>query len=251
MKAQLQVNGQLCAVDLAAPLDISIPLRQGAANVNAFHLSAPRFEPVRAGSFVGSVADGGPCNCEDLLVNAHGNGTHTECVGHITAERITINECLTRFFFIADLLTLDPIRRADGDRLIMPKQLSAYLAGRTSQALILRTLPNSDAKRSRHYSGTNPVYLDSRTATAIREAGIKHLLVDFPSVDREEDGGELLAHHAFWNLPGVPRRDATISEMIYVPDTISDGRYLLSFQIMSVESDASPSKPVLYELFAA
>ena len=73
-------------------------------------------------------------------------------------------------------------------------------------------------------------------------------MIDLPSVDAEEDGGELAAHHAFWNYPAQPRMDSTITEMIFVDDKIKDGLYLLNIQIASIESDASPSKPVLYEL---
>lgn len=36
----------------------------------------------------------------------------------------------------------------------------------------------------------------------IVQKGFKHILVDFPSVDREEDEGRLLAHRAFWKGKG-------------------------------------------------
>jgi hypothetical protein len=44
------------------------------------------------------------------------------------------------------------------------------------------------------------------------------------------------------------RLEATITEMIYVPDNVADGSYLLNLQI-AFENDASPSKPVLYSVF--
>ena len=79
----------------------------------------------------------------------------------------------------------------------------------------------------------------------IRERGIKHLLIDQPSVDREHDEGKLLAHKAFWNYSIKERLDATITELIYAPDSIPDGYYLLNLQIAPFENDASPSKPIL------
>ena len=91
-------------------------------------------------------------------------------------------------------------------------------------------------------------------ATFIREIGIQHLLIDLPSVDREEDEGKLLAHKAFWNVKNVDvlnvdaRLNCTITEMIYVDDTFSDGSYILNLQIASFENDASPSKPILYKI---
>ena len=91
-------------------------------------------------------------------------------------------------------------------------------------------------------------------ALYLRESGIQHLLIDLPSVDKEKDEGKLLAHKAFWNVTDVntlnsdARVEATITEMIHVPDAIPDGSYLLNLQIASFENDASPSKPVLYSM---
>ena len=80
--------------------------------------------------------------------------------------------------------------------------------------------------------------------------GIKHLLIDLPSVDRERDQGKLLSHNAFWDTEGKMRLDATITELIFVPNKIDDGTYFLNIQIAPFENDASPSKPVLYEIEA-
>ena len=97
-------NGQM-RIDLSEPLDISIPLRPGVKGVNAWY--APQFaaEPVVAGSFVGSTLKGGSVNFMNVSLNPHGNGTHTECVGHISTEPYTINQCLKTFFFSAELIS--------------------------------------------------------------------------------------------------------------------------------------------------
>ena len=116
------------------------------------------------------------------------------------------------------------------------------------EALILRTLPNHKAKRRRAYSGTNPPYLEPALAQYLAGQHLEHLLLDLPSVDREVDGGALLAHHAFWQYPHATRPQATITELIFVPDELEDGLYLLNLQITSLELDASPSKPILYAL---
>jgi len=115
-------------------------------------------------------------------------------------------------------------------------------------------LPNEKEKKSRKYSNTNPPYLSEDAAIFIRESEIQHLLIDLPSVDREHDEGKLLAHKAFWNVTNTEtlnddaRLNATITEMIYVPDEITDGDYILNLQIASFENDASPSKPILYKI---
>src|ERR1700752_1789162 len=105
MKTFIEFEGKKLTADLARPIDISIPLRSGEKNPNAFGIQYPLFEPFRAGDFIASVALGSSVNCENLFLNPHGNGTHTECVGHILKERFTINKALTSFFFKARLVT--------------------------------------------------------------------------------------------------------------------------------------------------
>ena len=78
---------------------------------------------------------------------------------------------------------------------------------------------------------------------------MKHLLIDLPSIDREKDDGLLLAHNAFWNTSGKVRTESTITELIYVPNSVEDGKYILNLQIAPFENDASPSKPILYKLY--
>ena len=40
----------------------------------------------------------------------------------------------------------------------------------------------------------------------------------------------------------------TITELIYVPEEVTDRQYLLNLQIAPFENDASPSKPILYAI---
>jgi hypothetical protein len=37
--------------------------------------------------------------------------------------------------------------------------------------------------------------------------------------------------------------------LIYVPNEVPDGTYILNLQIAPFENDASPSKPILYKVF--
>ncbi len=246
MKANIEWQGRAYEIDFNEPIDISIPMSSGTANPNAFGIQPPLFEPVKYGGFVGSVRLGGSVNCENLFLNAHGNGTHTECVGHISKEKITINQCLRQFVFIAQLMTVELIQ-TEGDEVI-PLSAIEDKWNDTIEALVLRTVPNTKEKLTQKYSGNNPAYVESRLCEYLCAKNIRHLLLDLPSVDKESDNGMLDAHHRFWNYPQSPRMDATITEMIYVDDTIEDGIYLLHIQIASLETDASPSKPVLYQL---
>ena len=154
---------------------------------------------------------------------------------------------------MAEVISLQP--EVQGDDLIITKaQIASALSDKQVEAIIIRTLPNEASKQSKNYSHSNPPYLHHEAAAFIRESGIDHLLIDMPSVDKEKDEGLLLAHKAFWNVTDVnslnsdARHNATITEMVFVPDTVADGTYLLNLQIASFENDASPSKPVLYRL---
>ena len=147
---------------------------------------------------------------------------------------------------MAQLVTVEPALLDNQDQVIGESQLPARAFDSNCDALIIRSWPNPKEKLHMNYSGSNPVYLSPELTTKLREAGIKHLMVDFPSVDREDDGGLLVAHKNYWDYPSNPRMDATITEMVYVPDHVADGLYLVNIQIASFETDASPSKPTLY-----
>ncbi|GIV33721.1 MAG: arylformamidase [Chitinophagales bacterium] len=248
MKALIQHPSGNYTVHLDQGIDISIPVSADSAGVRAFHAPLPEFSPVISDSFTGSVQAGSPVNFFNVKVNPHGNGTHTECVGHITADRISVNRCLRRFFFIARLISVAPVRQANGDFVIMPDAVKAQLTDTAVEAVILRTLPNDDSKLNRNYSGTNPPYLHPEVTGLLAARSILHLLVDLPSVDKESDGGLLAAHKAFWGYPDNVRTEATITELVYVPSKVADGLYLLNLQLAAFELDAAPSRPILFGL---
>lgn len=240
-------------IDLSKPIDISIPLSNTDKNPIAWYIEKPEIEPVKFGDWIGKVSEGSSTNFNNIFFNPHGHGTHTECLGHITREFYSINQCLKQFFFTAELISITP-EDINGDLVITKNQIERALNGKTQEAIIIRTLPNSESKKHKNYSKTNPPYLAEEAAIYIREIGIQHLLIDLPSVDREEDEGKLLAHKAFWNVKNVnnlnddARLNCTITEMIFVEDTIQDGNYILNLQIASFENDASPSKPILFKM---
>ncbi|WP_035668561.1 cyclase family protein [Flavobacterium sp. 83] len=246
-------------VDLSKPIDISIPLTNTAENPIAWYIEKPVIEPVVFGDWIGKVSEGkSSTNFNNIFFNPHGHGTHTECLGHITREFYSINQSLKQFFFFAELVSVVPELLGE-DLVITMDSISTALdvtlkLGVPKEALIIRTLPNFKLKKSLKYSHTNPPYLDEAAARFIRESGIQHLLIDLPSVDKEKDDGKLLAHKAFWNVTDInnlnadARLESTITEMIFVPNEIQDGSYLLNLQIASFENDASPSKPVLYAI---
>ena len=233
-------------VNLSKPIDISIPLKNGTDNPNAWYVPPVKMEAVKMGDWVGEVKKGGSVNFFNIYFNPHGHGTHTECVGHISKDKESINDSVKTFFFLSQLISVEPIA-LKGDSIITKESIEENF-DEECEAIIIRTLPNSTEKLNKHYSNTNPPFLQEEAAIYLREKGIKHLLIDLPSVDKEEDRGILAAHHAFWDFPKNTRFDCSITELIFVPSEIKDGNYLLNLTFAPFDNDASPSRPTLYSI---
>jgi hypothetical protein len=267
--ASIVLDDARFALDAGAAIDISIPLDFHGPQPNHFGAPPARARPLAAGGFVGDTRRGGSCNCEVLELTPHCNGTHTECVGHLTGERLSVAERAREPLVRALLLSVTPAPAAasgesaepaplPGDRLVTAAALTAAAAvlgggGRPAPALVIRTLPNGADKRSRVYGEEVAPYLSLEAMRWIVARGVRHLLVDLPSVDRGHDEGRLAGHRVFWGLPpgasdaaAAVRPEATITELVYVPDGAADGRYALSLQLPPFVSDAAPSRPLLY-----
>jgi kynurenine formamidase len=251
MIAEITYRDRRFKVDLTKPIDLSFQLREGPGQLRAWWVEAVRMDPVRMDERTFSVEAGAPVNFRNVFFNPHGHGTHTESVGHISPDVLPVGDLLARYFFTAQVVSVLPEnqRATDGrmDNVITLEQLRGALRERIPEALIIRTLPQ-DERSTRDWSGTNPGYLQSAACSWLRSIGVKHLLLDLPSVDREEDGGALAAHHAFWDFPNTVDMERTITELIQVPSEVHDGHYLLELQLANFANDAAPSRPVLYAL---
>lgn len=246
MKATIEHKDHTFQVDLSQPIDLSIPLKNGADNPTAWYVPGVKMEPVVMGDWVGEVKQGGSVNFFNIAFNPHGHGTHTECVGHISQEKHSVNQCIQQFFFTAEVKSVTP-QQEEEDLIITLESIQKDWTA--TEAIILRTLPNYTEKLHRQYSNSNPPYLQKEAAQFLKEQGVKHLLIDLPSVDKEVDGGILAAHHAFWDHPENTRLDCSITELIYVPDDVADGSYLLNLSFAPFDNDASPSRPTLYKIY--
>lgn len=254
MKAQIQLNHKTITVDFNKPIDLSLPLQGNTENPIAWYYDAPVLEPVKFDGIIGTVAENFSTNFYNISFNPHAHGTHTECLGHITKVHYNIQDTLKTYFFYSKLISVEPLK-IENDFVITLDQITQLVNKQEKlEALIIRTIPNTSAKKSKKYSHTNPAYLCHKAATYLKEIGIKHLLIDLPSVDKEKDNGELLAHKAFWNVTDIKnlnqdaRLDATITELIYAENSILDGFYFLNLQIAPFVNDATPSKPILYSI---
>jgi arylformamidase len=240
--------GKVRRADLSRPIDLSMTLRaNGAPNPSAWYVSSPTMTPVQGDGFVGEVRQGGSVNFRNIMFNPHGHGTHTECLGHITKELYSVDDVLRDgpTHFPCFVLSVAPEKRGE-DFVVDVSALAGLGDGPWAPALVVRTLPNNDDKRTRAWSNTNPPYFTREFMEALVQHGVEHVLVDLPSVDREVDGGRLEGHHAFWGLPERPRKHCTITEFVFVPNNAPDGLYLLHLGVAPMANDASPSRPVLF-----
>jgi len=234
---------------LQQPIDISISIDDSRKNVNAWYVNEPKIEPVVEDDWIATVKEGAAINFRNIEFNPHAHITHTECVGHITEKIHSVNENLKNYFYLTEVISIAPESNND-DFFISKKQLEFALKGKSCQAIVIRTLPNLSDKKKRQYSHTNPPYLLEEAANYLKKFGVEHLLIDLPSVDKEKDNGELLAHNAFWNTSGKLRLNATITELIFVSNKVKDGSYFLNLMIAPFENDATPSKPILYKILS-
>ncbi len=271
----LNLAGSEIHADLDRGFDLAIPLRFAGAQPSAFGAPPASAAPLRVGDFVGDVAQGGSCNCAEYRLVPHCNGTHTECIGHVTRETVHVDAIKPRGLEPALLLSVETLPASGcgegsdpppqpADRLITARAIAAAWQQRAwpevpVRALALRTLPNPADKPARRYEmHSPPPYLTREAAQWLVAQGIEHLLLDVPSMDRLDDGGRLTAHRIFWGLPPgstdiatAARAQATITELIFAADDVPDGRYLLDLQVPAFAADAAPSRPILYPVVAA
>ena len=269
MKLHFKVRGHDYHVQVNNYHDISIPLKFNGEQPNMYDIDHAVSQAYQKDGFVGDTRKGGGCNFEEISMIPHCNGTHTECIGHITHKRYSIQEQLVDSFIPATLISVEPVKAFDHEEGYMPvknsedtfitrKQLKKALESSEEgfqKAVLIRTLPNDQSKKKRRYSIEKPAFFSIEAMAFLSEIGVDHLLVDLPSIDRSSDEGKLSAHHVFWNMEfeshetgAASKVHKTITEMIYVPDEIKDGNYLLNLQIAPFMSDASPSRPLIYPL---
>lgn len=259
MKARVSVGNGEVAVDLASPVSLALPIDFSGREARHFGAPLPGLQPFAVPGFSGVVATGASCNCSTITLTPHCNGTHTECVGHLTVEPMQAHEVAPAGLLPALLLSIEaddaaasdessePAPQA-GDRLISRRALErAWVRGTpaAARALIVRLRTPGD-------SGTPP-YFSREAASLLVERGIEHLVVELPSIDRAQDEGRLTAHRVFFGLPPqsrslaqAQRPQCTVTEFASVPDELSDGFYLLQLQLPALGGDAVPSRPVLY-----
>ena len=249
------------------PISIARVLDFDGLQPSYFGVEPAASTPMQAGAFIGDTRTGGSCNASVISLNPHCHGTHTECIGHVVDRRLHAIDVIPNHHLDAQLVSLKPVAASRceeklpvsaqaGDRVLTLAALRQTLGRkRIGEALIVRTRPNPASKRTQQYleSADYPYFTVDAVQWMVQH-GVMHLLLDTPSLDRLDDGGRLELHHLFWCLPSQERKltraartHATITEMIFVANSVKDGRYRLAMQPAPFKGDATPSNPVLFK----
>jgi len=251
LKITLHHNDRDHSVDLDCGIDLSIHNRFDGKNPIFYNAMQTRAIPVERDGFIGAVNRGGGCNVSIANVDIHCTGTHTECVGHIDDSGIIITDVCPTGFISASLVSLETeianetsenyhVPFCDEDRVITKKNLVEKWSGKSPEVLILRTLPNNENKKSLNYDENPAPFFTNDAIDYITHLGVQNLLVDLPSIDKADDGGQLGNHNRFFE------KGKTISELLYIPNSVLDGFGFLQIQIPNWGLDAAPSRPIFY-----
>lgn len=244
MIVSLEHSGKQYNCNLKEGIDLSSTLAKTGDEIRAWYVSESTKKAVEGDGWIGSVKEGSPVNFYNIAFNPHGNGTHTEGFGHISKGWESVNDQLKEFHFIAHFVILEP-KQLNGDWIIDWESIDHKITDWDFEALIVKA---GNYSAGHDFSHSNPPYFDAEMIAKLRDKGIKHILTDLPSVDKEEDEGKMSAHKAWWNYPEKPRAEATISELLCIVDSTLEGKYLLNLQMAPFHNDASPSRPVIYPL---
>ena len=253
-------RGRFHRIEHHQPIRLSSRINLNDNSINLYGVAPASGEPLHYGSSVASVSKGGPCNATRINLVPHCHGTHTECIGHILAGECHVADLQFEPFMAATLIRvrlqlienvkdgynssaqkkdLVITRAAIDDALALMK--SDYL-----QALVISTnapdwLPE----------GESAPYFTHQAMERIAALGVRHLLVDIPSIDRPHDGGRMDNHRVFWGVGygstvEPARADCSVTEMIQVPQDLPSGHYFLSIHLPDISGEALPSMPVLF-----
>jgi len=84
MIVELVVNNEKKKADLNHPIDLSLTSKIK-NSFKAWYVDEIQIKVIKNGDFIGSVNQGGSVNFNEILINPHGNMTHTESV--VTSQK--------------------------------------------------------------------------------------------------------------------------------------------------------------------
>jgi len=268
MKLKIEHKGNKFTIDSKQFFDISIPYNFNGEQPNFYNVDKGSLKPFKIDEQSWSVADGASCNVPEISMNIHCTGTHTESVGHLLKNLGNIGSILTDTFMPALLITVDQVKIdtckesyhchvEKNEAVICMNAIKSQVEKwpeSSSTTLIIRTIPNNDSKKSMQFNSSPPPFFTNESLQYITKLGVQHLIVDLPSVDRMADDGLLGNHRIFWGDEKNPHGEVnvdsrkTITELVYIPNSVEDGFYFVNIQIPHFVCDAAPSRPLLFPI---
>ena len=260
--AEIRIKDKDYKIDLNKFYDISIPI-----DINKKSPSFYDENPLKINYYkdhnnkIWSTKRGASCNVAVIDLNIHCGATHSECRSHITKEDLCISKVIDSSFIPCILISVEPANLIgndsyhyeidDNDYIITKKILQNNLESfkdSNIEALAIRTLPNiSNEILSKNYNSESNPFFSNEAIEYLKSLQIKHLIIDLPSIDKIDDGGLLGNHRIFWDLEKEGNNN-TITEFALIDNSITDGFYLLSINILNIKLDASPSRPLIYPI---
>ena len=283
MKVTVELQNVRYQVEMTSfkSLAITVNFNQSSEQPNHFCANMASASPMQAGNFIGDTKQGGSCNVNQLTINPHCNGTHTETIAHICDfsiddydeeyledSALSIAQINLPALMPCAVVSVTPGLAIESTETYSPdfsaadliisrsalKQVLEHYNDEQLQSLVIRTLPNNSCKRQQAYNNDNqPAFFSREAILYLNERGVEHIVVDIPSIDRLHDEGLMTCHHLFWQVKEGTRQitnhsliNKTITEMAFIDDKIIDGFYFINIQTPAFHNDAAPSRPVLF-----
>ena len=150
MRFEFEISGQKWFIETKSAFDLSIAVNCATGSgAKAWYVAPPLKSTVHLGDWIGSVAQGGSVNFNNLSLNPHAHGTHTESLGHISPNEDSVEGLFDEFFFecLVVSLTADDQGRISRQILQQGIESSGYDFWPSGpRASVVRTLPNSPEK---------------------------------------------------------------------------------------------------------
>jgi hypothetical protein len=250
---------------LAPPRSLAPNLTFDGAAPRWFDAPAAHSWPHRVGEFSGTVLTGASCNCRNIQLLPHGNGTHSEGVGHLTYDEANVIDVLPKLPMPAVLLRLAALRAGDcHETADYAPEPNDWLV---TQQICAAAWPQAPAPRPsvavlalEPCETAVPPYLTRECTQWLVDRGIEHLIVELPSIDRLRDAGRLTAHRIFFGLPAyaatapAPRHSdarrpqATVTELAQIPRELTTRSGFVQWLAPAMLGDAVPTQPLWYDL---
>jgi len=260
MKINIEHNNKKYQIDSNDGVSIAIPVQFNQNKHPKFYdESNPEKKYYKSNGVEYNVDQNAGCNVPLITINIHCSGTHTETAAHVIKDSCFISDISNLNFIPATLISVTPesninesyhIPINDDDKMITKGTLEKYFDSDNefSDCIIIRTLPNDDDKKVKNYNKHPHPFLSNNAVFFLKGRGVKHIVIDTPSIDRFDDGGQLKNHKIFFKNEDDPINKNTITELVFIPNHCSDGKYFICIGIPKFKLDAAPSNPVIYKV---